>query len=59
MIEESLAPSRLQSVPNNYISHIKTDNNMYSKIKNRIERYTFSNTFKFEIKVTYIKLVHL
>ena len=44
LIEE---PHPVQSMPNNYISHIKIDN-------------TFGNTFKSsnEIKDTYIKLVH-
>ena len=38
------ALARPQSVPNSYISHI--ENWWYSKIKNRIEKYSFTNTFK-------------
>ena len=59
LLTDRRASTPLLSVPNNYISHVTTDYTCIAlKIKNRIEKYSFSNTFKFQIKVTYIKSVN-
>ena len=56
LIEEPYPHFRPISVPKNYISHIKTDN----RAKLRIELKSILLAIpSFQIKVTYIKLVHL